>query len=66
MQTKINTERCKGCGLCIITCPKKLITMSKKLNRSGFSWPEIKDVKNCNQCTLCCQICPDVAIEIRE
>ena len=66
MQTKINTERCKGCGLCVITCLKDLITMSEDLNKYGFSWAEITNIKNCSQCALCCQICPDIAIEIRE
>lgn len=65
MQIKIDKKRCKGCGLCVITCHKKLITMSKKRNNSGFALPEIINIKKCNQCAMCCQICPDVAIEIK-
>ena len=33
----INEERCKGCGLCVRACPKKLLQISKtKLNAKGY------------------------------
>ncbi|MHC4086446.1 MAG: 4Fe-4S binding protein [Planctomycetota bacterium] len=32
----INTERCKGCGLCVAVCPKISIIISKKSNKSGY------------------------------
>ena len=34
-------ERCKGCGLCIDTCPKKIIFESNKLNEKGYYCVEI-------------------------
>ena len=66
MQTRINKDICKGCGLCVLACPKKCIKLTKGFNGSGFKWAEITDIKKCNQCALCCQMCPDVAIEIKE
>ncbi len=60
----INEEECKGCGLCIIVCPKNLITMSKRLNSKGYRPVEPEKKKECTACGLCYLICPDVAIEV--
>ena len=38
--------------------------MSELLNSSGHTYAEIIDLSNCNRCALCCQICPDLAIQI--
>ena len=32
----IDTERCKGCTLCIAYCPKKSIHLSDELNLKGY------------------------------
>jgi 2-oxoglutarate ferredoxin oxidoreductase subunit delta len=75
----INTERCKGCGLCVTVCPKGGITISKQSNKSGYfpaqSVPSeargeqgrIVDGANnldCTGCAVCAIICPDAAIEV--
>ncbi|MGB2809853.1 MAG: ferredoxin family protein [Sedimentisphaerales bacterium] len=59
----INTERCKGCGLCIAVCPKSSIIISKKSNKSGY-FPAQASNTNCTGCALCAIICPDVVIEV--
>ncbi|MBR4805207.1 MAG: 4Fe-4S binding protein, partial [Bacteroidales bacterium] len=28
--TVINTERCKGCGLCVVACPFQVLALSDK------------------------------------
>ena len=63
---KINKERCKGCGLCAMYCPKGLIQLSKDLNKRGVYFAEFKKVKgiDCVGCTFCAVICPDVCIEV--
>ena len=33
---EIDRERCKGCGLCTISCPKKLIRIGEEINRQGY------------------------------
>ena len=38
--------------------------MSELLNSSGHACAEIIDLSECNCCALCCQICPDLAIQI--
>ena len=62
----IDESRCKGCALCTLACPKKLIRMSDKLNRQGFLpavFPEECN-RDCTSCALCAQMCPDVAISV--
>jgi 2-oxoglutarate ferredoxin oxidoreductase subunit delta len=59
----INTERCKGCGLCVIVCPKKGIIISDKSNKSGYFPAEAKNA-DCTGCAVCAIVCPDVAIEV--
>ncbi len=32
---KVDENRCKGCKLCVVTCPRKILEMSKELNANG-------------------------------
>jgi 2-oxoglutarate ferredoxin oxidoreductase subunit delta len=60
---KIDTERCKGCGLCVAVCPKKGIAISKKSNKSGY-FPAEAANSDCTGCAVCAIVCPDAAIEV--
>ncbi|MBQ7747270.1 MAG: 4Fe-4S dicluster domain-containing protein [Spirochaetia bacterium] len=60
----ISSQRCKGCGLCIGACPKKILEMSKETNKQGVHYPVCKDESQCIACTFCATMCPDIAIEI--
>jgi 2-oxoglutarate ferredoxin oxidoreductase subunit delta len=60
---KIDTERCKGCGLCVAVCPKNGITISKKSNKSGY-FPAEAANSDCTGCAVCAIVCPDAAIEV--
>jgi len=63
---KIDSEKCKGCCLCVAECPRGNIRMSEIFNNSGHSFAEIIDLENCTGCALCCQMCPDMAIQIED
>ncbi len=60
----ISPERCKGCGLCIGACPKKILAMSDHTNKQGVHYPVCTDEESCIACAFCATICPDIAIEI--
>lgn len=61
---KVDKNRCKGCKLCVVTCPRKLLEMSKDLNANGDMYCVQPDATNCVGCAFCAMICPDGAIEV--
>lgn len=60
----INKELCKGCGLCINTCPKKVIASAKESNNAGYFYAEPANPDACIGCAMCAQMCPDVCITV--
>jgi len=59
----IDTERCKGCGLCISVCPKKGIVISTQSNKSGY-FPAQRGDDDCTGCAMCAIICPEAVIQV--
>ncbi|MCF7858222.1 MAG: 4Fe-4S binding protein [Candidatus Cloacimonetes bacterium] len=62
----VDANLCKGCGLCIPACPKKIIKFSEKINTKGYHYAECVDQSACIACKLCYVACPDVAITIEK
>ncbi len=60
----IEIDRCKGCGLCVEVCPKKVLEISDKVNTLGYFPAYQARPGDCVYCTTCCIMCPDVAITI--
>ncbi|MBQ7180497.1 MAG: ferredoxin family protein [Bacteroidaceae bacterium] len=61
----VDTERCKGCGLCVEACPLHLLTLSDKaVNMKGYSFAVQADWERCNGCTSCAVVCPDACISV--
>jgi len=60
----IDTEKCKGCGLCVSVCPKNSIAVSEKSNSKGY-YPPQKVSDDCTGCCKCAVVCPDAAIEVQ-
>jgi len=60
----IDQERCKGCGLCIRACPKKILEMSKDTNSQSVNYPVCINLEACIGCCFCATMCPDTCIEI--
>ena len=62
---KINKDICKGCSMCVYSCPKKLIKLSEtEMNNKGYYIAELSDESACTGCTACAMMCPDVAITV--
>jgi len=62
----INREKCKGCLLCMVFCPKGLIQPDRKFNRRGIKPVKFKDNGECLGCAMCAVICPDCCIEVEK
>lgn len=61
---EVDVERCKGCGLCIASCPCKAIALSDKFNLSGYYPCTLIHPEDCKGCGFCALVCPDMAIEV--
>ena len=59
----IDTERCKGCSLCVVVCPKNSIVISTQSNKTGY-FPAQASNSDCTGCAMCAVICPEAIIEI--
>ena len=60
-------DACKGCGLCVSVCPKKILRLSPdKLNAKGFHPSEITDQEACIACAFCATMCPDCIITVEK
>lgn len=55
----INKAWCKGCGICIHFCPKKVLAMGKDGKAS------VVKLEDCIGCRLCELRCPDFAIQVK-
>lgn len=57
-ELRINTDWCKGCGICVSFCPKNVLELDSK-DIAVVARPE-----DCICCKLCELRCPDLAIEV--
>ena len=46
----VNTDRCKGCSLCVEACPKTVIALAKKVNVHGYPYVEAVNPDDCIGC----------------
>jgi len=67
VKVTVNESTCKGCEMCVISCPKKIVALNKeKINAKGYHPAHITDVSKCTGCGSCAIMCPDVAITLEE
>jgi 2-oxoglutarate ferredoxin oxidoreductase subunit delta len=61
----IDYEKCKGCSMCVVACPKKILEINKsRLNLKGYNPVDIIDREKCISCAMCATMCPDCVITI--
>lgn len=58
------TERCKGCELCVGVCPKHIVVMSAATNARGYRYAAVERMDECTACASCARMCPDSVITV--
>jgi len=61
---EIDRQLCKGCGYCIIACPKAVIAIDGEFNSQGYYPAKVAKPELCTGCALCAQFCPEIAIMV--
>ena len=61
----VNQERCKGCDLCVVACPTKVLALQpKEVNNKGYHFAYMQNPEACIGCSSCGTVCPDGCIEV--
>lgn len=60
----INSERCKGCGLCVNACPSHTLSLSGTVNMRGYNYSCQVNESACIGCASCALVCPDACISV--
>ena len=61
------TDVCKGCGLCVTACPKKIVALATdELNQKGYHPAIITDQEKCIACAMWALMCPDCVITVEK
>jgi len=57
----VDSDRCKGCELCIVACPTGSLEIEKSLNRLGYHPVAFLPETGCTGCGVCYYACPEPA-----
>lgn len=60
----VDIEGCKGCEICMVTCPDQVIGMAKEVNGKGYHYSYMESPEKCTGCTNCAIVCPDGVITV--
>jgi len=60
----VNTEKCKGCNLCVVACPTNVIELNDDVNARGFQYSYPARHHDCTGCVSCAMVCPDLVITV--
>jgi len=61
----LDSDRCKGCGLCVEFCPESVLHLDEKhLNVKGYHPVYVSDLSHCKGCCNCAQMCPDTVFTL--
>jgi ferredoxin len=54
----IDVEECKGCGLCVDSCPPECLELASELNHYGVHAAQYSG-EGCTGCGACFYCCPE-------
>ncbi|MFT5749643.1 MAG: 2-oxoglutarate ferredoxin oxidoreductase subunit delta [Ancylomarina sp.] len=60
----VDTEKCKGCGLCVVACPTNVIELARDVNGKGYHYAHMANPDACIGCSSCGLVCPDTVITV--
>jgi 2-oxoglutarate ferredoxin oxidoreductase subunit delta len=60
----VDTEKCKGCSLCVVACPTKVISLAQEVNGKGYNYAYMENSESCIGCASCALVCPDSVITV--
>jgi len=60
----IDTEKCKGCEVCVVTCPTQTLALAIEVNGKGYHYSYAANPDACIGCSNCAVVCPDAVITV--
>jgi len=60
----VDTEKCKGCDLCVHVCPTSVIKLAGEVNGKGYHFAYMEIPEACTGCMNCALVCPDSVITV--
>ena len=60
----VDTEKCKGCSLCVVACPTNVIELTRDVNGKGYHYAHMANPDACIGCSSCALVCPDTVITV--
>jgi 2-oxoglutarate ferredoxin oxidoreductase subunit delta len=66
VEIHINQSWCKGCYICLETCPQKVFDKGSEVSEKGFFPVLVARPEDCTTCLQCEMLCPDLAIDVKK
>jgi 2-oxoglutarate ferredoxin oxidoreductase subunit delta len=60
----VDAEKCKGCEVCVVSCPTGTIELNKEVNGKGYNYAYPANPDLCIGCANCAMVCPDGVITV--
>lgn len=56
---EIENDECKGCRVCVTTCPNHCLVIGSNINAIGYQNAVFVGEGRCTACSLCFYVCPE-------